>query len=172
MKRLLLAVLLALPAGATSVTYSVNNGNLYFSLVAADFLPKIHPGQTEFRFIESELTSLNCGAMPNLLYCDGVTLKQEPDFVVASMRAYTSSYNFTALEAFFFGADLGSVGTWVASTGHSVMSISQDDLPVSYAPEPSVLIMCAIGIGLIGVKYARRLRHRAVDPEVVVSVGH
>jgi hypothetical protein len=173
LKRLFLAVLLTLPLGATSVTYEVVQFNHSFSLVAPDFLPTLFPGQTDYIFSRPQLLTDDCGAIPNLLFCgeSGFHISTAgPGAVVALQRAFTNTFLFSTIEAFFIGADLGQVGTWNNVQGNATLTISQSDATPTLAPEPSAFLLAGAGLVLlVGVKYSRRLRNGAVNPEVVVS---
>jgi hypothetical protein len=167
--KLFAVLLLSVPA-FSSVIYDVRGGNtMGFSVSAPDFLPVLDPDKRSWSFTPAELTYYDCGAMGNST-CDGVYLNRSEAGTTAIMRLNIGSQSYSTIEAFFPQVDLSSVGNWTASNGSGRLAISQADAPTTFTPEPSSWMLAALGIGLIGVKGARRLFHRTVDTEVVVSL--
>jgi hypothetical protein len=176
--KLIAALFCVLPVMASSVTYSVLSPGVNpaspagagFVFTAPDWFPNvpseqpgvIHPAQTSY---------YSCGALPQNIACDGSTFFADGSTTRYKMSIYVDPNYFTIIDATFVGPDLYHVGSWLSVDGRSQLTISAIDAPPTLAPEPSSIMLGLLGFGLIGVKYSRRLLHRAVDSKVIISSG-
>lgn len=173
MKALLTAVLLAAPA-FSSVLYDVRTKeDLGFSVLTTDFLPNLNPGKLSWDFSPQDMKRFDCGAgnmAPGVLFCTGTYLNTYGGIVTAGVKMRDQFFNpITTFESYFTNASLGGLGQWTSTNGSTVLTVSLSD-ESALAPEPSSLLLGLLGMGLISVKCARRLFHRAVDSEVIIRL--